>query len=50
MVNDIALIIPVYQDQSGLEKTLRSIRGNNLDIFIVDDGSFPPISIDAYIN
>jgi len=48
MVNEIALLIPVYQNQSGLEKTLRSVRGENLDVFVVDDGSFPPITVDPY--
>lgn len=48
MVNEIAVLIPVYQNQSGLEKTLKSIRGENLDIFVVDDGSFQPITVDAY--
>lgn len=48
MVNEIAVLIPVYQNQSGLEKTLSSVRGENVDIFIVDDGSVPPVTVDAY--
>lgn len=48
MVNEVAVLIPVYQNQAGLENTLRSVRGENVDIFIVDDGSVPPVIVDAY--
>lgn len=45
----IAVLMPVYNDQDGLLGTLRSLEQDCttlvLDIFIVDDGSSPPIHI-----
>lgn len=43
-MNKIALLIPHYNNQTGLLKSVFSIENNvELDIFIVDDGSLKPI-------
>ena len=46
---DIALLIPVFKDQAGLERTLQSLGGQGIafDIVIVDDGSPTPITAPA---
>jgi len=39
----VALLIPVYNNQDGLERSLASLTGEvPLDIVVVDDGSTPP--------
>ncbi len=45
----IAVLIPVYNQASDLERTLRSIDSQKVDaeIYVVDDGSEPPLSLDA---
>jgi len=42
----IAVLIPVYNDQDGLERTLASLQqnGETADVIVVDDGSEPPVS------
>ena len=43
-VSDIIAIIPAYNDQEGLETTLRSLDRFELSmIVVVDDGSEPPL-------
>lgn len=46
---DIALLIPVFKDQAGLDRTLESLGGQDIafDIVIVDDGSPIPITAPA---
>jgi glycosyltransferase involved in cell wall biosynthesis len=41
----LAVLIPVFNDQPGLEKALASLAldGAQFDVFVVDDGSDPPI-------
>ncbi|WP_026174896.1 glycosyltransferase [Thermus igniterrae] len=40
----VALLIPVYGDQKGLEKTLSTLPSDlPLDVVVVDDGSHPPL-------
>jgi glycosyltransferase involved in cell wall biosynthesis len=43
----LAVLIPVFNDQQGLEKSLESLAqdGSDFDVFIVDDGSDPPTSL-----
>lgn len=43
----LAVLIPVFNDQRGLDVALDSLRAETVgfDVFIVDDGSEPPISI-----
>ncbi|MDW8357173.1 glycosyltransferase [Thermus sp.] len=42
----VALLIPVYNDQEGLEETLAHLPGEiPLDVVVVDDGSQPPITL-----
>jgi len=43
----VAVLIPVFNDQPGLEKALASLAqdGSRFDVMVVDDGSDPPISI-----
>jgi glycosyltransferase involved in cell wall biosynthesis len=45
----LAVLIPVLNDQEGLERSLDSLAREefNFDVFVVDDGSDPPISIPA---
>ncbi len=45
----VAVLIPVYQDDGRLHATLRSLRdqGVPLTAVVVDDGSTPPVSVDA---
>ena len=47
LMKRIAVLIPVYNRQPGLEKTLRSLADDVdlIDIVIVDDGSTPPIQL-----
>lgn len=44
----IACLIPVYNDRSQLDSTLRSLDGHNvnLTVVIVDDGSDPPLKVE----
>lgn len=43
----VGVLIPVYNNQRGLERTIHSLRGEPLlTIVVVDDGSNPPIFID----
>lgn len=46
-MKDIAVFIPVYNNQQGLIKSLESLRGQIAfeHVFVVDDGSQPPIVI-----
>ncbi|GLV47211.1 glycosyl transferase [Thermus sp. LT1-2-5] len=45
-MNRIAVLIPVYKDQAGLEKSLSTLPAEvPLDIVVVDDGSQPPIQL-----
>lgn len=41
----LAVLMPVFNDQPGMEKALRSLAqdGAPFDVFVVDDGSEPPI-------
>ena len=43
----LAVLIPVFNDQQGLEKALGSLAqdGAQFDVFVVDDGSDPPARI-----
>lgn len=41
----LAVLISVYNDQIGIEKTLKSIDGLGLTIWVIDDGSFNPIKL-----
>lgn len=43
----LAVLLPVYNNQSGLEKTLRSFDRQNygFDVLVVDDGSEPPLTV-----
>ncbi|RDI96141.1 glycosyltransferase [Meiothermus sp. QL-1] len=46
MRTEVALLMPVYQDQAGLEFTLSSLpKEVPLDVVVVDDGSQPPIEL-----
>ncbi|WP_038055508.1 glycosyltransferase [Thermus amyloliquefaciens] len=46
MKPDVAVLIPVYNNQAGLERTLASIDEKlPLDVVVVDDGSDPPIQL-----
>ena len=43
-VSDIVVVIPAYNDQEGLETTLRSLDRFGLAMIVaVDDGSDPPL-------
>jgi glycosyltransferase involved in cell wall biosynthesis len=39
----VAVLIPVYNNPLGLEKTLCSLVGAPVDVVVVDDGSSPPL-------
>jgi glycosyltransferase involved in cell wall biosynthesis len=43
----LAVLIPVFNDQRGLEKALASLAndGARFDVFVVDDGSEPPVRL-----
>ena len=43
----LAVLIPVFNDQPGLERSLASLAqdGAQFDVFVVDDGSVPPARI-----
>jgi glycosyltransferase involved in cell wall biosynthesis len=43
----LAVLIPVFNDQPGLEKALASLArdGAQFDVFVVDDGSAPPARV-----
>lgn len=45
----VACLIPVYNDHSQLHDTLRTLVGQGVDltVVIVDDGSEPPLKVDA---
>src|SRR5258705_9611643 len=45
----IAVLIPVFNQLEDLQRTLRSIdrESAQVDCFVVDDGSQPPIAIDS---
>lgn len=47
--NDVAILIPVYLNQEGLEHSLASLRNDppSFHVIVVDDGSVPPARIDA---
>lgn len=47
MLNEVAVLIPVYNDNDEIIKTLNSIdeKYNDFTVFIVDDGSRDPIAI-----
>ncbi len=52
-MSEIALLIPVYNDQIGLNKTLESLleeTKESVDVVIVDDGSKEPISVPSTIG
>jgi glycosyltransferase involved in cell wall biosynthesis len=41
---DVAILIPAFNAQADLERTLASFReGSNVKVLIVDDGSLPPV-------
>lgn len=46
-MNDLAILIPVYNDQDGLARTFRSLAADDYPahIFVVDDGSAVPITL-----
>ena len=48
----LAVLIPVFNDQKGLESSLQSLKrdGSEFDVYVVDDGSTPPISIPAHLS
>lgn len=50
-MRDLAVLIPVYNDQADLELTLSSIDEDNTNftVYIIDDGSKRPIYLD-YMN
>lgn len=43
----MAVLIPVFNDQAGLERSLASLAGDaaQFDVVVIDDGSEPPIKI-----
>ena len=43
----LAVLIPVFNDHVGLERSLASLAqdGSSFDVFVVDDGSDPPVKI-----
>ena len=43
----LAVLIPVYNAERGLERSLASLRGDGseFEVFIVDDGSVPPLVV-----
>lgn len=41
----LAVLIPVFNDQLGLEKTLKSIDGSGLAVWVIDDGSVEAIEL-----
>lgn len=45
----LAVLIPVYNDQAGLERSLQSLArdGADFDVVVVDDGSTPPLQVPA---
>jgi glycosyltransferase involved in cell wall biosynthesis len=45
----LAVLIPVYNDQRGLDAALDSLRQESevFDVYVVDDGSVPPIEVAA---
>jgi len=48
---DIAVLMPIYNDEPGLLKSLRSLPTEEiLDVVIVDDGSTPPLSVPEKAN
>ncbi|UOK60010.1 glycosyltransferase [Bacillus sp. OVS6] len=52
-MSEIALLIPVYNDQEGLNKTLESLleeTKESIDVVIVDDGSKEPISVPSTVG
>lgn len=46
-MNGVAALIPVYRNQGGLERSLRSLReaSGGFDVVVVDDGSPEPIMV-----
>ncbi|MFT3934294.1 MAG: glycosyltransferase [Chitinophagaceae bacterium] len=48
---DICVLIPCYNNNEGLQKTLKSITYNNqrLTVLVVDDGSTEPVAIDQHL-
>lgn len=51
LTNSLAILIPVYQNPMGLERTLQSIANAELPAkihtLVVDDGSQPPLNLDV---
>lgn len=47
-MKDLAVLIPSYNDNDALDRTLRSIdeKDNSFTVVVVDDGSIEPVSID----
>ncbi len=47
MLPRLAVLIPVFNDQAGLQKSLKSLAadGDEFAVYVVDDGSVPPMSI-----
>ena len=44
-MKDLAVLISVYDDQIGIQKTLKSIDGPGLYVWVIDDGSCMPIEL-----
>jgi glycosyltransferase involved in cell wall biosynthesis len=43
-MNRIALLIPVFQNQAGLDRSIHALHDSGvIDVIVVDDGSTPPI-------
>jgi glycosyltransferase involved in cell wall biosynthesis len=43
-MNRIALLIPVFQNQAGLDRSIQALRNSSvIDVIVVDDGSSPAI-------
>ncbi len=47
--NSLAVLMPVFNDQSGLETSLQCLEQEpeTFDVVVVDDGSEPPITVDT---
>lgn len=49
----VSIIIPVFNDQDGIERCLRCIpfeRFSQIEVIVVDNGSCPPISLASFDN
>jgi glycosyltransferase involved in cell wall biosynthesis len=51
-MNKLAVLIPVYRNQAGLDRSLESLRkaGGGFDVLIVDDGSPEPLSVPSRLR